>query len=153
MATLYEIDNAILECIDMETGEIIDLDKLNSLEIQREQKLENIALYIKNLKSDVEEFKKEKENFVKKQQAAENKIKYLTDYLSLALKGEKFKTPRVSVSYRNSQRVVIIDDGIIPEEFKKYDVKIDKLKIKGLLKEGKSVAGCCLDTATSTIIK
>ena len=26
---LYEIDNAILNCVDMETGEIIDMGKLN----------------------------------------------------------------------------------------------------------------------------
>ena len=28
MATLYEINQEILNCVDMETGEIIDMDKL-----------------------------------------------------------------------------------------------------------------------------
>ena len=33
---LYEIDNAILECIDMETGEVIDAEKLDALNMERE---------------------------------------------------------------------------------------------------------------------
>ena len=45
---LYEIDNAILECIDMETGEIIDIDKLNELELERESKIEGVAGWIKD---------------------------------------------------------------------------------------------------------
>lgn len=35
---LYEIDNAILECVDQETGEIIDTDKLTSLQMARDEK-------------------------------------------------------------------------------------------------------------------
>ena len=46
--TLYEIDNAILECIDLETGEIIDTDKLDALQLERETKIENVALWIKD---------------------------------------------------------------------------------------------------------
>ena len=46
--TLYEIDNAILDCIDLETGEIIDVDKLNELQLEKETKIENVALWIKD---------------------------------------------------------------------------------------------------------
>ena len=46
---LYEIDEAILSCIDTDTGEILDADKLNALQIEREEKLENVALWIKKL--------------------------------------------------------------------------------------------------------
>ena len=34
---LYEIDNEIMNCIDEETGEIIDPEKLESLEMEREK--------------------------------------------------------------------------------------------------------------------
>ena len=57
---LYEIDNAILECVDMETGEIIDMDKLSGLQMVRDQKIENIGCWIKNLLSDAEALKSEK---------------------------------------------------------------------------------------------
>lgn len=155
MTTLYEIDKAILDCIDMETGEVIDIDKFDSLEIQREQKLENIALYIRNLKSDVEEFKKEKENFVKKQRVAENKIKSLTSYLDFALNGEKFKTPRVSVSYRKSKKLVIDNELLIPDDYKKIEITIDKRAITNFLNENdyKEIGGCHLEETANIQIK
>ena len=60
MATLYEIDKAILECVDAETGEIIDDKALEELELARDNKIENIACWIKNLKADAESYKKER---------------------------------------------------------------------------------------------
>ena len=36
---LYEIDNAILNCIDTETGEVIDIDKLMSYSLSETQRL------------------------------------------------------------------------------------------------------------------
>lgn len=56
--TLYEINNAILECVDMETGEIIDSDKLSELQIALDEKIENVALWIKDLKAEAEAIKK-----------------------------------------------------------------------------------------------
>ena len=44
MATLYEINQGIIDCVDMETGEIIDAEKLAELQINRKDKIENIAL-------------------------------------------------------------------------------------------------------------
>ena len=70
---LYEIDNAILNCVDMETGEIIDMGKLNALQMERAQKIENIGCWIKNLLSDADALDKEKKNLAARQKAAENK--------------------------------------------------------------------------------
>ena len=39
MASLYEIDRSIMECVDMETGEIIDPGKLESLKMERRAKV------------------------------------------------------------------------------------------------------------------
>lgn len=36
--TLYEIDSAIMDCVDEETGEIIDLEKLEALNIERDKR-------------------------------------------------------------------------------------------------------------------
>lgn len=59
--TLYEIDAAIMTAIahgtDPETGEINNLDELMSLQMERDQKIENIACLIKNLKDDVRGWK------------------------------------------------------------------------------------------------
>ena len=54
MATLYEIDESIKALIDEETGEIADFEAFEALNLERDAKLENIALYIKDLKADAE---------------------------------------------------------------------------------------------------
>ena len=41
---LYEIDREILACIDYETGEILDSQRLEMLEMEKEKKIENIGL-------------------------------------------------------------------------------------------------------------
>lgn len=71
MATLYEIDNAILNCCDQETGEIIDIEALDALMMQRTEKIEGIALYIKNLTADAADYKAEKEAFAARETQGE----------------------------------------------------------------------------------
>ena len=43
MASIYEIDQAIMACVDPETGEILDMEALEQLQIDRTQKAENVA--------------------------------------------------------------------------------------------------------------
>ena len=45
---LYEINAEIDNCIDYETGEILDIEKFQELQIEKERKLEAIALVYKN---------------------------------------------------------------------------------------------------------
>lgn len=142
MATLYEIEQAIMDCVDMETGEIIDIDRLDQLQMDRDTKIENIALYIKNLLSDVAGIKAEKDNLAQRQKVAENKANSLKRYLSGYLAGQKFSTARVAISFRKSESVNIEDITAIPEEYLKYkDPEPDKTAIKSMLKSGKKVPG------------
>ena len=55
MRALYEIDNEILECVDEETGEILDEEKLNALEMEREKKSndETYAKVLSDIQKDV----------------------------------------------------------------------------------------------------
>ena len=112
---LYEIDNAIMDCVDMETGEIIDIDRLDCLQIERNEKIENIACWIKNLKSDAEQLKAEADNLLQRRRVAENKAESLKTYLQKALEGEKFKTPKVAISYRKTKSVDVTDISQLPE--------------------------------------
>ena len=73
MATLYEIDEEILNCVDQETGEIIDPEKLAQLQMDFDKKVEGIALWIKNLLSDAEAIKAEKNKLADRQRSCENK--------------------------------------------------------------------------------
>lgn len=151
---LYEIDEAILSCIDTDTGEILDADKLNALQIEREEKVENVALWIKNLKSDAEALKAEKQAFAERQKAAESKAESLKKWLTEALAGEKFKTTKVAVSFRKTKSVQVEDIWKLDDSFVKYaEPTPDKAAIKKAIEAGQEVAGATLVENVSISVK
>ena len=142
MANLYEIDRNLTSLVDEETGEILDFEAFEELQLERETKLENIALWIKNLNADAATYKAEKQAFEEKQKRAERKAESLKTYLSTFLNGEKFKTARVDCFFKKSESVNVIDMSQLPSEFLKYsEPTADKTAIKAAIKEGKEVAG------------
>lgn len=152
--TLYEIDAAILDCIDAETGEVVDADKLNDLQMEREEKVEAVALWIKDLTAEAAALKAEKQAFSERQAAAEKKAESLRKWLSDALAGQKFKTTRVAVSFRKTESVDVPDVWALDDSFLKYaDQTPDKQKIKAALKAGETVTGAALVEGQSMTIK
>jgi len=153
--TIYEIDAAILDCIDMETGEVVDIDRLTALEMERDQKISNVACWIKDLKAEAEAIKAEKQNLDKRQRVAENKVEQLKNYLSYVLNGTKFKDARVAISYRKSESVQCSDDAIntLPEEFIKVEKSVKKSELKEAIKNGQTFEGCEIVTKESIQIR
>ena len=157
--TIYEINEGILNCIDPETGEIIDIDKLNELELERDAKIENVACWIKELKAEAEAIKAEKLALAERQRVAENKAESLKKWLAYALDGQKFKTSKCSISYRKSESVEVTEEGLnnlMQEHNELLTYKApepNKKAIKQALKDGLSVQGVQLIQNTSTIIK
>ena len=150
MATLYEIDTEILNCIDQETGEILDAEKLEALQIQREEKIEAIALWYKNLMSDAEAYKVEKEIFAEREKAAKAKAESLKKWLTEALAGEKMTTSKVLISFRKSEAVEVEDEEKFIEWAQRARRKelltfklpaINKTAIKAVLASGKKLKG------------
>ena len=158
--TIYEIDEKILNCIDLETGEIIDIDKLNELQLEKDAKIENVACWIKELKAEAEAIKAEKLVLAERQKVAENKAESLKKWLAYALNGEKFKTAKCSVSFRRSESVEVTEEGL-EALMKEHDELLtykapepNKTAIKNAIKnDGLSVQGVRLECNTSTIIK
>ena len=158
--TIYEIDQAIMECVDLETGEIIDTEQLDKLQMEREEKLENIACWIKDLNAEAEAIKTEKQILANRQKVAENKAESLKKYLAYALDGKKFSTAKCAVSFRTTESVEVTAEGL---ENLMRDGKDDlltyktpepnKTAIKQAIKDGLNVAGVQLVQNTSTIIK
>lgn len=139
---LYEIDTAILDCVDAETGEIFDIDKFEELQLTREAKIENICLWIKNLKAEVEALKAEKDAFAKRQKAAENKMESLKNYIAGYLEGTAFESTKVKVSFRKSESLEILDIYKVPEEYLKYkEPDVDKNGLKAALNAGTQIEG------------
>ena len=150
---LYEIDQAIMGLVD-ETGEIIDIEAFDSLQMERDAKIEGIALYIKDLKAEAEALKAEKMAFAERQKVAENKVESLKNYLAYALKGQAFKSTKAVVSFRKTQQVDIPDIHKLDENFLRYkEPEADKTAIKEAIKAGQIVKGATLIENTSVIIK
>ena len=143
--TLYELDKAIadFELIVNEDGEVLNIDELDELQLAREQKIEGISLWVKNLEAEKEAVKHEKDNFADREKRLGKKIESLKGYLTYALDGQKFSTPKVAVSFRKSESVHITDEYLIPDEYKLFTVvkKPDKKVLKDALKKGKEIMG------------
>ena len=155
--TLYELDKAIadFELIVNEDGEVLNIDELDELQLAREQKIEGISLWIKNLEAEKEAVKHEKDNFADREKRLGKKIDSLKGYLTYALDGQKFSTPKVAVSFRKSESVHITDEYLIPDEYKLFTVvkKPDKKVLKDALKKGKDIMGCELVEKQNISIK
>ena len=109
--TIYEIDQALLSLIDPDTGEISDFDAFAGLQMEREAKVESMALWVKNLNAEADAIKAERDNLYEREKAARNKADRLKKYLAEILQGEKFSSPKVAISYRKSTAVEIADEA------------------------------------------
>ena len=157
--TIYEIDQAIMKCVDLETGEIIDTEQLDKLQMERDTKLENVACWIKELKAEAEAIKAEKQILANRQKVAENKAESLKKYLAYALDGKKFSTAKCAISFRKTEAVEVTDEGL-NNLMKEHDELLtykapepNKTAIKQAIKDGLNVGGVQLVQNISTIIK
>jgi outer membrane murein-binding lipoprotein Lpp len=143
--TIYEIDQALLSLIDPDTGEIGDYDMFCELQMEREAKVENMALWVKNLNAEADAIKAERDNLYEREKAARNKADRLKKYLAEILCGEKFTSPRVAVTFRKSEAVEIDEDFIEWAREKagyllKYkDPEVNKTAIKEAIKNGTAI--------------
>ena len=146
--TLYEIDQQIAELIengivvDEDTGEIKTLeDDLDALQLQREEKIENIALYIKNEEALAKNIADEIKTLTERKNRALSRVERLKQYL-LVRDGKPLETAKISITYRNTSRVEV-DERVLPREY--YRIKTeeapDKELIKKELKNGKEIIG------------
>jgi hypothetical protein len=163
MRALYDINQDILDCVDLETGEILDTEKLDALQMEREAKLEGVALWVKDLKAEADAVKAEADKLNARKKALDNKIEGLKAWLLFALDGGKIKTARCNVYQTHSQRVSVEDEGKLvkflqtlndPEKFLRFkEPELRKDEIKKALKEGTIIPGASLEETESVVIK
>lgn len=152
--TLFEIDGAIMNCVDSETGEIINEEMLDTLNMARNEKVENICLWIKNLKAEAEALKAEKDAFAQRQKSTENKMESLKRYISTYLGGAPFKSTRVAVSFRRTESVEIKEGTTLPDEYLRFKYpEPDKAALKTALKNGATIDGVSLVAGKNITIK
>lgn len=109
---IYEIDNAMMSLIDEETGEIKDYEAFEELQMQREEKIENTALWYKNLVAESKAIREEEKALAERRKSLENKAESLKNFVNRTLNGNKFSTSKVAISYRKSTAVEVDDEFI-----------------------------------------
>lgn len=149
-----EIEQAINECVDFETGEILESERLDRLNMALSEKRENIALYIKNLTCDSKAIDEEIKNLTARKKSINNKIDWLKQYLASDLQGNKFETAKVVVSFRKSKAVEINPNAEIPNEFLiQQQPKPDKTGLKKAIQSGEIIAGVSIVEKQNISIK
>jgi hypothetical protein len=155
-----DIENTIEDMfinVDEETGEVKQeyVDRLNELQIQKEEKLENIGCYIKNLNAEIKAIKAEEDTLKERRKVLENKSDRVKKYVASILNGEKFESAKVVFSFRKSDEVNIVDESLIPDEYMRTTTKIEPNKdaIKKAIKEGKEVRGAFLVDKNNMSVK
>lgn len=169
MNTLYELDAKIAElldtgfemsCIDAETGEIDETQLaayLEQLQLDRKTKIDNIAVYVKNLEAEAVAIRAEEKRLKERREAKERKAERLKNYIktSMLLQGEtKFESARVSMALRNSKAVVVDESKLESVYFiNKLVQSVDKKAIKAALEAGILVEGAMLEERKNLQIK
>lgn len=166
MRKLYEINADILEAleagteemVDEETGEIISIkDRLEALEMEKDEKIEHVALYAKDTMALIEQIAAERKALKEREDRLKNKLDGLKQYLAFATDGKPVKdNPRFILSFRPSESVTVnVDASTLPVEYQNVKTSIEpkKMEIKKALKAGKEVKGCELVKNLSVSIK
>lgn len=159
--SLYEINSqieaALTSAVDQETGEIISekaLEALQVLEMQKDEKVEQLALLYKNKVAEAAALKAEKMAFTARQTAAEKAAESIKQYLAQTLRGEKIKGERFSIGWRKSESVTIAEGAFLPDEYLTFKApEPNKTAIKNALKAGKKIEGASLEKTNNIQIK
>lgn len=143
---LYEWKRQIESSITMDpdTGEInFDEALVEELTNGFNDKVENICLWVKDMSADVVAIKSEETALAARRKTLEKKIESLKTYLSGALDGQKFSTPRCEIGWRKSTKVEI-DESLLPDQYWDIEYKASASRAKADLKAGKEVPGARL---------
>ena len=167
MRKLYEIDKSIEDIlnavIDPDTGEIVDTESLDALLLEREQKIESVALYYKDVAAEMGAVGDEIIRLEDRLKRLKKTSEGLKIYLCKALNGQKFTTPKCEVNFRKSEAVEVDDAFVewasdvnnLALHFLKRKITDtpDKTAIKKYLKDGGTLEHCRIVENNNITIK
>lgn len=159
---LYEIDLAMEALVDPETGEVADFEAFEALAMERESKIDNLALWVKDLEAEQLALDNEARKLIERRDTARRKRDRLKAYLQEMLAGEKRSTEKYAVSYRRTESVELTDEDAAyawlvdhghTDGYVSVKTSVSKSGIKPLLKEGAAIPGAELVTRQSMTIR
>lgn len=157
---VIELQNALMETVDYETGEV-DTLICNALDCKREEfnkKAVNVAKLVRLFYSQIEdcnaELKRVKAIKDRIEKATEKLEKYLTSSC-LAIGVDKIENVNANISFRTSTKTIINDIDAIPDEYKKAKITYtpDLILIKKAIENGVEVKGAELQVNKNIQIK
>ena len=151
----YEVLSQYLEDNDLDQAAF--KEAFLNIEGSLSDKSENYAKLIKNIEGDIETYKGEEKRLHEKRKAMENKVLRLKTSVYEVFKEMKIESLKAGTFnlriQTNAPSVDILDQDIIPELYKSYEVKLDKKGILEDLKLGKLVAGAEIKKTESLRIR
>ena len=151
---LYEINQEILACIDMETGEIIAPEKLEALKMNKHEKLRNIAFVSLNAAADAKAYEEQEKKFAARKRSAKATVEWAKATLKRELGGKKMKEAEFTISYRKSEVVEVADEAAVPDEFLvPQPPKVDKVGLKEAIQGGAVIDGVTIAEKKNILIK
>lgn len=152
---LFDIDARLTACVklndaqavDTETGEVIDLESIAALEMERDEKLENLGCWYKQLLAEADALKALRTAYAEREKSKRNEAESLKTYLADYLDGKKFETAKVALTFRRSEAVEFDKAYLmsVPTEYLKFkEPELNKTAVKQAIKAGGSVPGCKL---------
>lgn len=165
MRSLYEINNDFIQVlengflVDEETGEItFKEDALNDLDLEFNQKVDNIACYIKDIESLNQAIKDEKKALDERLKVNDRKVENLKKYVSSSLKMRdmnKLETARNKITFRKSKSVNVINESLLADEYftEKITKTVNKTAIKKAIESGLTVEGAEIKENRNVVIK
>jgi hypothetical protein len=159
---LYEINAALEALVDPDTGELMDYDAFEALNLAREEKIEGMALWYKDMVAEAKAIKEEADSLTARRKALENRADRLKSYLDYQLGGEKFQTARCSLTYRKTSSLQVEDGEKLAqwcednghEDCVRYkEPEISKSAVAALIKSGVSVPYASIQEGRSLGVK
>ena len=156
MRSLYDIDSRIEallslpeeDVVDVETGEVKrDIwSELDALDIERREKIANIALFIKQAKAEAAMLREYAKQISDRARAKENRVERLIAHTAASMMqydDRIIEDKRVRVTATTSKSVDVPDVSVLPDEYKrvKTTVEADKAKLTKALKAGETFEG------------
>ena len=143
---IWEIDEALEALVDEETGELLDFEAFEQLQMERDRKIEGMGCWLLDMAADVKKIKEQEAVLEERRKKVERNRDRLKAYLDTILGGEGFKTARVVMSYRKSPAHVEFDSAFMDwaknnrDDLLRYkEPEVNKKAVADALKAGEDV--------------
>lgn len=165
MRKLFEIKEDIANLMELdadryvngETGEIINQQQFDALQMEYDDKIEGVALGVKREDAIAKAIDEEIKALKSRKEYHEKRRDGYKQFLANELIGNKFETSKVRIGWRKSEVLEVDENKDItdfPEQYLKYKApELNKALLKADIKDGAVFDGCRIVTKNNIQIK